>query len=62
MSSPKPDARPGIEGVWVCFDCERTLREDRDEFVLRNIPDAGMQAYCDSCASNAVEGLGRRSG
>jgi hypothetical protein len=53
--------RPGLAGVWICYNCERTLREQRDDFVIRNIASAGAKAYCDSCASKATDGLGRRS-
>ena len=52
----------GIRGVHVCESCERRLRDERDEFLVVNRPDGDDEAYCDSCASKAVGGLGRRGG
>jgi hypothetical protein len=52
----------GIRGVHVCESCERQLRDERDEFLVVSRPDGENEAYCDSCASKAVGGLGRRDG
>jgi hypothetical protein len=61
MTDASPDTTPdvGIGGVHVCFVCERVLREDRDEFVAVNDPDAGTRFYCDGHASDALDALSR---
>ena len=62
MTDTSPDTTPdvGIGGVHVCHVCERVLREDRDEFLAVNDPDAGTKFYCDGHAERAVDGLSRR--
>jgi len=62
MTDDETPPSVGLEGTWVCWKCERVLRENRDEFVLRSEPKwDGLRAFCDGHADAATDGLGRHA-
>jgi hypothetical protein len=52
--------KPGIRGVWTCEVCDRVLREERDDFLIRNDEIGTKKAYCEGHVEKATSELGRR--